>query len=89
MIDIVFVCLTFLFGQIGATIFSLTNLIMIDDFFETIQFNDSKNGRIAGLIFFNIIPLIPLMYIGIKELIKTFLNNYPSIKAAINGEKEL
>lgn len=88
MIDLVIICLTFLFGQIGVTIFSLTNLIMIDDFFEIIQFNDSKNGRITGLIFFNIIPIIPVIYIGIKELIKTFLNTYPSIKDAINGEKE-
>lgn len=88
MIALVIICLTLLFCQIFVSIMCLTDFYLIKDYMKLVRFYNSKNGRIVGLIFFNIVPLIPVIYVGIKYLIIIIVNNYPHIKDAINGEKE-
>lgn len=84
---IIILCL-FLLSQILVSFMSLSDNNLIDDFLKWIQFKDSKNGRIAGLIFFNFVPLIPLIYFSIRVLIKHMIYLYPHIKEAIEGENK-
>ena len=60
---------------------------MMKSFLKLVRFKDSRNGRIAGLIFFNIIPLLPLIFIVAKEIINVYKNNIQYILDEIKGEK--
>jgi len=55
-----------LFLQIYITAISIFNERKFETFLSTTQFNDSKEGRILALLFWNLIPVLPIVYLIIK-----------------------
>ena len=83
--------------QIYFTIISIFNEIKFEVHLEMIQFNDSKEGRILGLLFWNLIPILPIVFVIIKVIIyiaiedKWFSNwnfNIERIKNQIKGSSK-
>lgn len=67
MIEIVIIfSVVFLFLQIYMTAISIFNETKFENMLMVIEFNDSKLGRILGLLFWNLIPVLPIVYLIIK-----------------------
>ena len=98
MIEIVIILsVAFLFMQIYTTITHIFNESKFENLLEAIQFNDSKEGRILGLLFWNLIPILPIVFVIIKVIIyiaiedKWFSNwnfNIERIKNQIKGSSK-
>ena len=58
-----------LFPQIYITAISIFNERKFETFLSTTQFNDSKEGRILALLFWNLIPVLPILYLFIKVIV--------------------
>lgn len=58
-----------LFLQIYITAISIFNERKFETFLSTTQFNDSKEGRILALLFWNLIPVLPILYLFIKVIV--------------------
>ena len=62
--------------SIGTWILQITDFISnifnerkFETFLSTTQFNDSKEGRILALLFWNLIPVLPILYLFIKVIV--------------------
>lgn len=76
---------------------SISNETKFENLLEAIQFNDSKEGRFLGLLFWNLIPVLPIVYLIIKLCVliaiedKWFSNwnfNIERIKNQIKGNSK-
>ena len=48
---------------------SISNETKFENMLMVIEFNDSKLGRILGLLFWNLIPVLPILYLFNKIII--------------------
>ena len=55
--------------QITDFISNIFNERKFETFLSTTQFNDSKEGRILALLFWNLIPVLPILYLFIKVIV--------------------
>lgn len=94
---IIILSVAFLFMQIYTTITHIFNESKFENLLEAIQFNDSKEGRFLGLLFWNLIPILPIVYLIIKLCVliaiedKWFRNwnfNIERIKNQIKGNSK-